>query len=216
MNEKWLEIVWFSNYLMNPDTLVIRNVLKDRILKVNGRKQVALINHDGQYSITIPRLLFSVINGISPKKVPVNFFIVIEENKPAVYNMSEYLYKKKMECRKRRVEDIDPLQIYREERDFIDKIIVSLETENMDFVFSEIYKHNDGIVSYLLNSSLVCNKDAAHEIASCALETTIEHIISGKVVFKPFEYIKNVARFLAMRVRSDKKKQRAFFDNVAI
>lgn len=171
MSEKWLEIIEFPNYRINPDTLEVKNVLRNRILKKNAHKQVALRSNGSCVNVTLPRLLFSVRNGILLKEIPTNVFIIMENNKPTVYNMTEYMLKKKMECKRRRIKDIDPLQTYREERDFIDKIIVSLESGNMDSVFSEIYKHNDDVVRYLLNQGLVCNKDAAREIASCSLKT---------------------------------------------
>lgn len=216
MNEIWLEIVGFPNYLINIDTLEVKSILRGHILKIDMSNQVTLKNDEKYFKITPARLLFCAMNRIPPKEVPSDILIVIENGRPKVYNRSEYLCKKRSECKKTRAVDIDPLRTYREERDFIDKVIVSLETGDMIAVFSEIYKHRKGIVSYLINQRLVSNKNVAQEIASCSMEMTIEHILKGKIVSIPSRYLRITARFLALKVKRENKKQREYFDNIAI
>lgn len=216
IEDEWLEIVGFPNYLINIDTLVVKNIVDDKILRVGKSNQVFIRNDGGQYRTKLPRLLFCAINKINPRVVHSDIVVVIENDKPVVYGRNEYLYKKRVECQKIRKTDINPLQTYREGRDFVDKVIVSFETGQMNDVFDEIYRYKNDIIYYLLGQELVYTKNNAEEIASCSLETTMEHIMSGKVVFKPLGHLLKVARILAFEMSNGRQKHKEFLKNLTI
>lgn len=205
---EWKSVPGYSNYQLNIATLSVRNLSTNKNL-VLRKGMVQLIGENGNICINMPRLLFCVSKGIPPQLVPRNIIIVIENGYPVAYDRSEYMSEKIKSVYHERA-NRDPLESYMNARDFIDNVISSMESKDYTTVAKRLYGYRKHLIGRIIKNGVMRNEDEAVELASAAIERTISNIISGVLVFSPFQYMYGVAKGISSDIHRAEKKSRDF------
>ena len=209
MNEiEWKSVPGYPNYQINIATLSVRNLSTSKNL-VLRKGMVQLIGKNGNISINIPRLLFCVSKGIDPRMVPRNIIVVIENGYPIAYERSEYMSEKIKSVYHEKANQV-PLESYMNARDFIDSVISAMEYNDYTTVAKHLYGYRKRLIGRIMKNGVMRNEDEAVELASAAIERTISNIISGVLVFFPFQYLYGVARGISMDIHRAEKAARDF------
>lgn len=104
----------------------------------------------------------------------------------------------------------DPLESYMNARDFIDNVISSMESKDYTTVAKRLYGYRKHLIGRIIKNGVMRNEDEAVELASAAIERTISNIISGVLVFFPFQYMYGVAKGISSDIHRAEKKSRDF------
>lgn len=211
---EWKSVPGYSNYQLNIATLSVRNLSTNKNL-VLRKGMVQLIGENGNICINMPRLLFCVSKGIPPRLVPRNIIIVIENGYPVAYDRSEYMSEKIKSVYHERANQ-DPLESYMNARDFIDNVISSMESKDYTTVAKRLYGYRKQLIGRIIKNGVMRNEDEAVELASAAIERTISNIISGVLVFFPFQYMYGVAKGISADIHRAEKKAGILLDLILI
>lgn len=205
---EWKSIPGYSNYQINMFTLSVKNISTNKEL-ILRKGMVQLIGENGNITINVPRLLFCVTRGINPHQVPRNIIVVIEDGCPVAYDRSTYMSDKIKAINHEKVNKT-PLESYMNARNFIDSIISAMESQNYTSVAKYLYGYRTKLIGRIIKNGVMRKESDASELASAAIERTISNIISGVLVFFPFQYIYGVAKGISMDIHRAERKTRDF------
>lgn len=209
MNEiEWKSVPGYSNYQLNISTLSVRNLSTNKNL-VLRKGMVQLIGKNGNISINIPRLLFCVSKGVDPRRVPRNIIVVLENGHPVAYDRSSYMSGKIKSVYHEKTNQ-NPLESYTNARNFIDNIISAMESGDYTTVVKSLYGYRDKLIGRIMKNGVMRNENEAIELASAAIERTVSNIVSGVLVFSPFQYMYGVAKGISMDIHRAEKVTRDF------
>ncbi|MFK2716278.1 hypothetical protein ACIXUF_11980 [Bacteroides fragilis] len=204
MNEiEWKSVPGYSNYQLNISTLSVRNLSTNKNL-VLRKGMVQLIGKNGNISINIPRLLFCVSKGVDPRRVPRNIIVVLENGHPVAYDRSSYMSGKIKSVYHEKTNQ-NPLESYTNARNFIDNIISAMESGDYTTVVKSLYGYRDKLIGRIMKNGVMRNENEAIELASAAIARTVSNIVSGVLVFFPFQYMYGVAKGISMDVHRAEK-----------
>ncbi|WP_289292522.1 MULTISPECIES: hypothetical protein [Bacteroides] len=209
MNEiEWKSIPGYSNYQINTHTLSVKNLNTGKELMIR-KGMVRLISNKGNVTINMPRLLFCVTKNITPNQVPRNIIIVIEDGMPVAYDRSSYMSDKIKSVYLEKANKT-PIESYMNARAFIDSVITAMETKDYTHVVKHLYGHRTKLLGRVIKNGVMKDEDEAKELVSAAIERTISNIISGVLVFFPFQYMYGVAKGISIDIHRAEKEMRSF------
>lgn len=204
---EWKEIPGYPNYQINTRTLTVKNIPASRDLVI--RKGMVQLRGDmGSITINMPRLLFCVNRNINPNAVPRDILIVLDGGYPVAYDRKEYMSTKTKDRYAKT--NKTPIESYSNAREWINTVILAIQTKDYTHVIKELYGYSDKLIGHVMRNGVMRNENDAKELASAAIERTLTSIISGTLVFFPYQYMYGAARGIAGDIHRAKKATREF------
>lgn len=206
--DEWKEIPGYPNYQINISTLDVKNISTNKTLVIR-KGLVQLCGDVDRVSINIPRLLFCATRGINPNQVPRNILILMEDGNPVAYDRNTYMSEKIKNVYHEK-SNKSPLEYYLNGRKFIDKVINAIQSDDYSLVVKELYSYYDKLVGRIIKNGLMRVESEAKELASEAIERVIKNIMSGTLVFFPYQYMYSIAKGIVINIRIAEKSTREF------
>lgn len=206
----WKEIPDYPNYHINIHTLSVKNVFTNRVLMIR-KGLIQLCNDRERITINMPRLLFCATRGVKPKLVPRDILIIMEDGYPTAYDRKTYMSDKMKDVYAK--VNKTPLESYTNARVFIDLVITAIQSNDYTHIIKELYSYRKKLIGHIIKNGVMRNENDAEELASAAIERTLTNIISGTLVFFPYQYMYGTARGISADIHRAKKHTREFVES---